>query len=241
VSTPADRTRPSTLRELFDERDRLVRSGLRSPAEAETPADVTVLVVLRAFDLTALVRGATRFAVDLTPAEADGWYRSWTRTRFMFGHPNNLSGRTAPRVLAGDAAMAWLGPYPAQHPPGLARLLKPVSGALPALPAQIEIPGRAGGAPWVLRVACRGLTVPNYLIHVHHTLAEAVLLGRLDPDASLLLAHDDDLDLTGLPRAGYVRVHHDSADGVHEGDDPEQPGLRAYTHLSGTILSGANG
>jgi hypothetical protein len=222
------------LRALYDERHRLVRAGLCPRPGGAEPADATAIVALRSFDVAGLVRGATLFAAGLARAEADQWYRCWTRARFLFGNPRNLTGRMTPRLVTGDAALAWLGLFPAQHPPGPARLLKPVRGTLPRLPSEIDLPGRTG-RPRVLRVACRGLTAASYLVHLHHTLAEAVLGGELHPDDPIRLVHTGDLELACLPAAAYVRVHHDLTAG--SADSACGPtSLRAYTHLSGAEL-----
>jgi hypothetical protein len=150
------------------------------------PDDVTVLVVLRSFDPAELARGARRFAAVLDRDEAAAWRRSWTRTRFLFGNPANLPGGLA-RVVTPDGAAAWLGPHPHARPPGPSRLLKPVTGELPALPRDVRVAGT--GRERVLQLAVAGLTLVDYLVHLHHTVAEAVLRGRLGQDDALLLSH----------------------------------------------------
>jgi hypothetical protein len=76
----------------------------------------------------------------------------------------------------------------------------------------------------VLRIAVAGLTLVDYLVHLHHTLAETVLLGRLDRDEPITLCHRPVLGIGsawGHPRPAYARVLPD-------------PGgtLRMYTWLS---------
>lgn len=158
----------------------------RPDAEPDRDAvESTVLVLLRSPDVAGLVRGACAFAASLDEQEAGAWRRSWTRTRFLFGDPANLPERNRPRFVAPGGSTAWLGPYPSGRLPGLSRLLKPVTGDLPA---ERDVPGT--GAPYLLRVAVAGLTLADYLVHVHHTLAEAVLLGRLPPYARVRVHHE---------------------------------------------------
>jgi hypothetical protein len=205
------------LARLHDERAAWVGSDTER-------ADTAVLVLLRAFDLADLVYGARVFAAGLPPDEAGAWRRSWSMTRFLFGNPANLTERTPARVIAPGGSAVWLGPFPAARPPGLSRLLKPVGGVLPVPPAEIEFPGRDGAAYRELRLAVRDLTLAEYLVHLHHTLTESVLLGRLRPDEPLRLVHCLDLDArTAQGTPGYARVHH-----AH--GDPSS--LRLYAWLS---------
>lgn len=205
------------LAALFDERARLV---------AESTADttpVTVLVVLRALDVCDLVRGARAFASALTEEEGRTWLRSWTRTRFLFGNPENLTGRTPARIVGPAGTAAWLGPYPSAHLPGVSRLLKPLTGSLPPLADTLDVPGLADGPPRELHVATGEVSLVKYLVHLHHTIAEAVLLGRLTAAEPLRITHRSDLDpMSAHGSPGYARVHY-TAD-----DTPE---LRLYTSL----------
>jgi hypothetical protein len=187
------------LAELLTERVRSVTAR----SSASVP-DTTVLVLLRSVRLADLAHGARQFAAALEPAEAVAWLRSWTRTRFLFGNPANLTGQNR-ALVAPEATAAWLGPFSDSHRPGLSRLLKPVTGQLPALPRDLDLPGV--GPRRVLWVAVAGLSLTEYLVHLHHTLAEAVLLGRLRPDEPLRLSHRPALaiDSTCGPPA-YARV-----------------------------------
>jgi Family of unknown function (DUF6182) len=176
----------SRLAELLAERVEWVAGGSQGEPGAST-ADTTVLVLLRSFHLADMVHGVREFAAALEPGAAAAWRRSWTRTRFLFGNPANLTPGNRARVVAPAATAAWLGPFPDARWPGLSRLLKPVTGGLPELPREIDFPGV--GPRRVLQVAIAGLTLVDYLVHLHHTLAEAVLLGRLRPKEPLRLSH----------------------------------------------------
>lgn len=230
MSTIEYATRPPAqerLAELLHARAaRVGRRPERGPAGDE--AETTVLVLLRTVDLAELVAGARRFAAELTEQESARWQWSWTRTRFLFGNPANLAGGVSARVTAPGGSTAWLGPYPDGRLPGWSRLLKPVTGRLPRLPESVVLPP-AGGPPGAeepreLRVAVRDLTFAQYLVHLHHTLAEAALTGRLAPDETLRLVHRQDLGTeTASGDPGYARVHHAPGDGDR---------LRLYTWLS---------
>jgi hypothetical protein len=197
------------LAELLAERVAWVTG--RPPGEADAdPADTTVIVALRSFRLADVVHGAREFAAALDHGEAAAWRQSWTRTRFLFGNPANITRWIRARVVAPGGTAAWIGPFPDDRWPGLSRLLKPVAGGSPDLPRDVDLPGaeRLGLGPRrVLRVAVGGLTLVDYLVHLHHTLAEAVLLGRLRPDEPLRLSHRPALgpDPGGEPPA-YARV-----------------------------------
>jgi hypothetical protein len=209
------------LAELLAERVELVTG--RSPGQAdmeETPTrpdfgtgtgtgldsgTTTVLVLLRSLCPADVAHGAREFAAGLAAGEAAAWLSSWTRTRFLFGNPANLVAAKQVRAVAPGGSAAWLGPFPATRLPGLSRLLRPAAGELPELPHDIDLPGT--GPRRVLRVAISGLTLVDYLVHLHHTLAEAVLFGRLRPDEALRLSHRPALhDDSAGPRAAYARV-----------------------------------
>lgn len=234
----------SVLERLFAERAASVRSGLSTagapdpggmagtagtadlegmagPDGAVGPGQVTVMVVMRRLDLGDLVHGALEFTGGLSPEEADIWYRNWTRTRFLLGNPHNLLGSPAVRTVGPGGHLAWLGPVDIARPPGLSRLLKPVTGRLPELPPSVHLLGERRGAPCEIRIACRGLTTAGYLIHLHHTLAEAVLLGKIAPRTPVRLVHVPDLDDESALTSAYARVHY-GADGA----------LRLYTFLA---------
>lgn len=219
----ASRTGPespaqSWLAELLADRVRSV-TARAGPGPVGT---TTVLVLVRSLRLADLVQGARGFAAALEPAEAAAWLRSWTRTMFLFGNPANLPVTAPARIVAPGSSAAWLGPFAQGHRPGLGRLLKPVTGRLPQLPGDLDLPGN--GPRWRLQVAVAGLSLADYLVHLHHTLAEAVLLGRLGPDEPVRLSHRPTLAVgvgRGLP--DYARVL----------PEPEDTGLlRLHTWLS---------
>ncbi|MBD0742450.1 DUF6182 family protein [Streptomyces sp. CBMA152] len=134
---------PLTQRRLHDEAYRRLRDVrpelatpagesdlaalLRARAEAvERPGTDAVLAVavLRGFDPAAWVRDAAAFALGLAPDTAAAWRRSFTRTVYLAGNPENLLGRYSFDHLAEDGSVGWCGPAPAGNSAGLRRLLK---------------------------------------------------------------------------------------------------------------------
>jgi hypothetical protein len=191
-------------------------------------AEVTVPVVLREFDPQALVDGAVRFAAALTDDQSDSWFRCYTRTVFLFGNPRNLAARYPVHARSGDDAVGWLGVLGVTELTPLRRLLRPVTGALPAVSASpAGSPGNAAatGTPWSLWLAIRNLDLAQYLVHLHHTVTEAVLTGKVGPGQTINLRHVMDLHPSRLERPDcvYSRVHHSPG-------NPDR--LRLYALLS---------
>jgi hypothetical protein len=203
------------LARLARERGESVARGLHGRGPAHRP--LAALVLLRSFglaDLREFVQGTRAFTAGLAADEADNWYRSWTMTWFLFGDPRNLPAARPARAAAPSGSIAWLGPVDPAHPPGLARLLKPVAGVLPRFPPVVDIPSATAASHREIRLAVRGLDLARYLVHLHHTIAEAVLLRRLRPAEPIRLIHVADLDPASVQRgpAAYARVHRDLDD-----------------------------
>jgi hypothetical protein len=194
-------------------------------AESRAP-DLSVLAVLRGFDPAAFARSSLQFALGLDAAQADGWFRAFTRTVFLIGNPVNLAERFRFSQVAEDGSAAWFGPASSAECTGLRRLLKLFAGTVePTPPAELSVvvPGAVGdgGRTLELLVATAGLTMTDYLVHLNHTLAEAALTGTIRPGDRLLLRHVPRL---AEPAAPYrvLRVHRDN-------HDPNR--LRAYACL----------
>ncbi|GAA1032774.1 hypothetical protein GCM10009557_32330 [Virgisporangium ochraceum] len=193
-------------------------------AERAAP-DVAAIAVLRRFDPEVFVRSAVAFAAGVHGTRRDAWFRAFTRTIFLSGNPANLRGRFTGDHLCDDGSMMWFAPVPPDASLGLRRLLKRFDGGgEPVVPATLttDLPGPASGTVHRLEIATAGLTVGDYLVHVNHVLAEAVLTRVIRPG--------DRLDLSHAPRIGHggppysmLRVHHDTADHAR---------LRAYVALS---------
>jgi Family of unknown function (DUF6182) len=230
------------LKTELDGRHQRARAGLHGTSREM--ADVAVPVVMREFDPQAVTDGAVKFAAALTPDQSDSWFRCYTRAVFLFGNPRNLAARHPVHQRAGDNAVGWLGVVGRKELNQLRRLLRPVTGALPAgggLPrggvaAGGGLPGGgvaagggvSGGTAWCLWLAIRDLDLAQYLVHLHHTVTEAVLTGKVRPGDTIGLRHVMDLHPSRLERSDcvYSRVH----------PSPGNPGrLRLYALLSHNI------
>ncbi|MFI5916041.1 DUF6182 family protein [Dactylosporangium sp. NPDC051541] len=211
VGRSAGRCGEHWLRAELARRDERAAAALRP--DALPPGGVSVPVAVLRFDPAAVVSGAMAFAAGLGRADADAWLHCYTRALFLFGNPANLAGRFPPALVAPGAALAWLGVYDARRTGQVRRLLRPVEGALPAAGPDV-VAGADGRPEWLLRVASAGLDLPRYLVHVHHTVAEAVLTGVLPPAATVALRQVTALDPAVVEREdpAYVRIVPPAAD-----------------------------
>lgn len=223
-----DDTAERMLKAELAHRHQRAKQGLRGTSAK--PADVAVPVVLREFDPQAVTDGAVMFAAALAPDQSDSWFRCYTRTVFLFGNPRNLAARYPVRQRAGDNAVGWLGVVERKELNQLRRLLRPVTGALPGVSvtpgAATGRPGAGAGAQWGLWLAIRDLDLAQYLVHLHHTVTEAVLTGEVRPGDTIRLKHVMDLHPSRLehPDCVYTRVH--------PSPSPDNPGrLRLYALL----------
>jgi len=213
-----------------------LRERLQQRIDATGPpgdTSLTVIAVLRDFDPPAFAAAALDFVLRLPIGVRAAWRNDFTRTVFLAGNPANLAARFRFRHVAGDGSAAWLGPVRPEHATGMRQLLRTVRGGeVPALSAAtVCVPGRATGAPdhREVHVATFGLTVGDYLVHLHHLLAEAAITGLIRPGDRLLLRHVKQIDLRP-EQVAEVRVHQDAA----------KPGLlRAYACLGTGLTEGA--
>ncbi|WP_131741327.1 DUF6182 family protein [Actinomadura roseirufa] len=204
--------------------DRLSRAGRARP-RGDTGAGA--VAVLRDARPAAFAVSVVTFAERMPQQARDLWYGNFTRTIFLAGIPGNLAERFPYDHLSEDESIAWYGPGPLEQYKTLRRLLRPVRGTIgadwPDAP-HVALPGAPpANAPTAhLRVALQDLRLQDYLVHVGHTLAEAVLDG--------LLTTSDVLRIEHVPRIpedpGPYRALRVSA-------DPQAPErLRAFATLS---------
>lgn len=261
---------PLTQRRLHAEALRRLRAARPElvPAEGESDAAalravrarvtelpdagaVQAVAVVRHFDPAAWVRDASAFALGLAPGSAAAWRRSFTRTVYLAGNPENLLGRYSFDHLAEDRSVGWCGPAPAASSAELRRLLKlflstaafpvgpPRTVTVPAPTATRggsgtprQHPARSaapGSGPWPragihrdLYLAVSGVRVPEALVHLNHLVAEAVLDGLIMPGDRLTLRSVPSLTGASAPFAA-LRV---DADPTH----PDR--LRAFAALT---------
>ncbi|MFC7310301.1 DUF6182 family protein [Streptomyces monticola] len=175
-------------------------AGTGAGRDGDGDGGTLAAVVLRSVDLAAWSRATCGYALSLTPAQSALWRRSFTRTVFLAGNPEQLTRRFPFAQVADDLSAAWTSPGPAAETAALRRLLKLFVGraALPDRPdTVIEVPGTPapGARPPVHRglyLATSGCTLAEALVHLNHVLAEAVLDG--------LIAGGDRLTLHQVPR-----------------------------------------
>lgn len=224
--------------ELADAHDLTSAEGLLAVrariAEDSAAPEHLAAVVLGRFDLASWTRATCEFALGLDPEQAADWRRSFTRTVFLAGNPDNLRERFSFAHVADDGSAAWTGPGPAADSAGLRRLLKLFDGPRP-LPVGadtvVEIPPRAGHPDRrpvhrELHIAGAGLRVSDALVHLNHLLAEAVLDGHIGPGDVLTIRH--------VPRLTGITDHFAA---LRVDTDPTLPGrLRAAAGLTEEAL-----
>ncbi|WND37022.1 DUF6182 family protein [Streptomyces sp. BB1-1-1] len=202
------------LREHAERRVRAAHAG-----RAAEPGRTAVTVVLRRFEPTTFARSAVAYALNLPDTLSEPWLRSYTRTVFLSGNPDNLRTRFAFHHVSADGAMAWTLPEDSGETPPLRRLLRLFpAAALPPLPARIEIPPRARAGADLrtarLDVVTTRVSLADYLVHVHHALTEAVLSGVIGAGTGVVLRHLPRLDPAEGPYAMLRAVpDRDAADG----------------------------
>lgn len=213
--------------------------------EAEE-SETTVVSVVRHFDLASWIRGTCAFAAGLPSDQAQAWRRSFTRTAFLTGNPDNLAHRFDFAYVSEDRLAAWTVPAEARSLATLRRLLKLFDGprALPPRPElTLVIPAgeRAGAQPdgrapktRRLYLSTAGVSLAESMVNLNHLLAEAVMDGLIVPGDRLRVRQVPRvLGISEPPAAMRVGVDGDSPDrlrafavltaaltGTHEGDGP---------------------
>lgn len=196
--------------------------------EGEAP-DMAAIAVLRRFDPAVFARSSVEFALGVGETARACWFRAFTRTLFLAGSPVNLTTRFPFDHVAPDGSVAWLGSAPRESSTGLRRLLKRFDGDVEAVvpaTAEFTVPGPRGGTTVYCHVATAGVSLSDYLVHVNHVLAEAVLIGAIRPGHRVVLTHAPRLVGAAGPYS-VLRVHRDGADPTR---------LRAYAGLSARPL-----
>lgn len=220
--------------DLAERLDLTTAPGLLAAQEEITGAapdeGVLAVAVLRRFDLADWIRGTCSFAQGLEPPARAAWRASFTRTVFLAGNPENLTGRFAFGHVTPDRSAAWAGPAPAAATGGLRRLLKTFdgSGAPPATATGvIVVPGGPGATDrgaveHTVHLATAGVTVAGLLVHLNHLLAEAVLDQVLVPG-----------DRLTVRQAPYLAGVREPFTALRVATDPAGPDrLRAFAGLT---------
>lgn len=253
------------LKTQLASRIRVARTGrdaeapAAGPLTAERMADIaaeaasattTVAVVLRRFEPQIYLESVLGFALSLPDSRREAWLRAYTRTVFLTGNPANLANRFAFHHISRDGSMAWTAPDDSGERSPLRRLLRLFPTAeLPVLPARLEVPAavpppeRDDRAP-VRRARLYAVTtrvsLADYLVHVHHVLAEAVITKLIDEHTELTVHHVPQLDPSDGPFDMLRIVPDAEPDTFGDGPVAAGPGrLRACAGLSLTAGAGA--
>ena len=180
-----------------------VEDGRRRPREPA--AGPSALAILRRFQPAEYVRGAAGFVARLDEDAREAWYRAFTRTAFLVGDPRRLAARFGPLLTHRTDGMAWAWSPDDHATLGLRRLLKPLRTAAPPV-LEPELGCDLGsGAPKEVGLATGGLRLEDYLVHLNHTICEALITGALDPHDRVVLLHRPAIDSLP-PDCAYVRV-----------------------------------
>lgn len=177
---------------------RAVRDGL---GEGPVPWGLGVVVVVGDLDVATFIAGVADFALALPDDLCEGWYRAFTRTVFLAGRPASVAARHLPRRATADAQHAWYGPARRGELQPLSRLLRAFHGPapmdVPLGPLTVTVPGGTPSGQVVdAAVAIGGVSTGEYLVHVHHLIAEAALRGLIRPGDTLRVDHRGALDTT---------------------------------------------
>jgi hypothetical protein len=196
-----------------------VRQEIATPSETTT----AVVCVLRRLDLAALIAGTCTFAAMLPAERVADWRRSFTRTIFLAGNPDNLRDRFDFQYTDPDGAIAWTLPATLREHTPLRRLLRLFdgSGAPSPVPLTVRVPG-TGTRQVEHDLYVASVTVGDCLVHVGHLLAEAVFDGLVSGGDRLAVRHVP--RLVGMP--GPFEALRVAADL----DNPDR--LRAYAALA---------
>ncbi|MEU0407420.1 DUF6182 family protein [Streptomyces griseorubiginosus] len=171
-----------------------LRHGL---GEGPVSHGLTAAVVVARLEVPSFLTGAAEFALGLPPAQADGWYRTFTRTVFLSGRPAALAARHPHRHATSTGDLAWYGPARRGRLQPLSRLLHtfeaPAPIAVSEEPLLLTVPGPATHRTVTAVLATRRVSTAAYLVHAHHLITEAALRGLIRSGDTLRLAHRPDL------------------------------------------------
>jgi hypothetical protein len=202
---------------------------------------LSVAVVVDDFAPEPFIRATIDFALAVPEEVGAAWHRAFTRTIFLAGRPETVARRHPGAFRSAEAALGWYGPAPAAQLRNLSRMLRAFQGPAPIRPSAealtVRVPGAAAGHPVEAAVATDGVSVAEYLVHVHHLFAEATLRGLIRPGDTVHVTHRGELDGPWIrdaldpASADFVqtRITHDS----HDADR-----LRLYAVLASNSRGG---
>ncbi|MEU6925630.1 MULTISPECIES: DUF6182 family protein [unclassified Streptomyces] len=167
--------------------------------DGPVPWGVGVAVVVADLDVATFIAGVADFALTLPDDLCEGWYRAFTRTVFLAGRPASVAARHPGCRTTAGAPYAWYGPARRGELRPLSRLLRAFDGPapidVPTGPLTVTVPGgEPSGHVVDAAVAIGGVSTGDYLVHVHHLIAEAALRGLIGPGDTLRVDHRKALD-----------------------------------------------
>ncbi|MFI0820758.1 DUF6182 family protein [Streptomyces sp. NPDC021098] len=160
---------------------------------------VSVAVVVADLDVAAFIAGIADFALRLPDDLREGWFRAYTRTVFLAGRPASVAARHPGCHTTAGAPYAWYGPARRGELQPLSRLLRAFDGPAPmdapTDPITVTVPGgKSTGHVVEAAVAIGAVSTGEYLVHVHHLIAEAALRGLIGPGDTIRVDHRKALD-----------------------------------------------
>lgn len=217
-----------------------VRAGL---SDAPAPLGLSVAVVVADIEVATFIAGAADFALSVPADVRDGWYRSYTRTAFLAGRPASVVARHAHQHATTRRDLAWHGPARRSALRPLSRLLHAFHGPapidVPTGPLTTTVSGTPSGHVVDVTVAVGDVSTREYLVHVHHLIAEAALRGLVGPGDTVRVDHRQALATTdfrdALDPALADRVQTRIA---RSATDPDR--LRLYGVLTSPRLEGGD-
>jgi hypothetical protein len=187
------------------------------------------------------IRATIDFTLAVPEEVGAAWHRAFTRTIFLAGRPETVARRHPGAFRSADATLGWYGPAPAGQLRNLSRMLRAFQGPAPIRPSAetltVRVPGAATGHPVEAVIATDGVSVAEYLVHVHHLFAEATLRRLIRPGDTVHVTHRSELDGPWIRNtldptsAGFVQTRI-----THDNRNPDR--LRLYAVLASNSRGG---
>lgn len=201
-------------------------AGNPAAALGAPASEVAAYVVMSRFSPQVFMQSVPGFVSTLPAPWAAAWLRSFTKTIYLLGNPENLRRRFRFQYVSPDGTMGWLCPASAEEASTLQRLLVLFGNHPLDVPEDFDI--RVGdahlppGAAYTLQISTVDSSAAKYHVDLHHVLAEALLGGLVHAGDTLRIRHVPVLHCTAA-RYLYLRVT----------PDPRQPGeFNAHAGLS---------
>lgn len=209
--------------------DRFERPGFRDAFHLaeEISKEGSAVVVMRDFDLKKFCESSLAFVCSLPQATRHKWFRVFTRTLFLVGNPLKLRDRFHFDYIVNDGSIGWIGPTFPDATLTIRRLLSSFYfDIFPLGPPEFDliVPSKDfSGKTWLLYFAVAGLTGPQCIVHLNHTLAEGVIVGLFRVGDRIRVRTVPSLSAGSCANLASLRVHVDPYDETR---------LRGYTGIA---------